>query len=433
MATHVRKPLKRPPEQGIQKEGLFTGTAQSGAARKQRAHALAEELLARGCLFIKKQVWEEAASEFRKALQMEADYPEAYNNLGLCLLYMKKNQEAIEALTEAVRLFAGWHIAEANLALAYAASGRHGEAAKHYEKSLAIKEQPAVWLSLGDVYAALGNLEKALEAYSKGVAANPSSSLGYQRVGVLHARRNNLEECEVALGKAVELDPHNVEAWAVLGAAAARKGQLAKARSCFDEAANTEKVPAPAQRGAHRLDIFREGLDKALAKWRAGMPEPPPLAICYYNLGLAQYKAADQAAAKQSFRQAAELDPAWVEPLIWSAFFEALDGNGLAARKQLERVQGLKTDDALVYELLGYIAVAMGLQKEVEAHFAVAAKRGVTIPQGHIFPDQAAPSPPPVAGGESPPAPVEQAKPANEGAEQVAESAEECPVGPDEE
>ena len=390
MATHPHRPPKRPPEQGIQKDGLFTGTAQSGTARRQRAHALAEELLARGCMFIKKQVWDEAAGEFRKALQMEANYPEACNNLGLCLLYMKKYEESLEAFKEALRLFPGWNIAEANLGLACALSGRNEDAAKHYEKSLAIKEQPALWLSLGDVYTALGNLDKAVEACKKALAGNPRSSLGYQHLGILHARRNNLDECEVALRKAVELDPGNVEAWAVLGAAAARKGQLAKARGFFEKAAQAEKVPAPAQRGAHRLEIFRAGLDKALAEWKAGMPEPPPLANCFYNLGLAQSKAGDQAAAKESFRKAAELDPAWAEPLIWSALFEALEGDGVAARKLLETSRELKTDDGLVRELLGYLAVAMGLQKEAEANFALAAKLGRIVPQEHVFPDQPA-------------------------------------------
>jgi superkiller protein 3 len=436
MAKHPHRPLKSPPEEGIQKEGLFTGTAQSGAARKQRAHALAEELLARGCLFIKKQVWDEAASEFRKALQMEANYPEALNNLGLCLLYLKKNDESIEALKQAVRLFPGWHIAEANLALSLAASGRHGEAAEHYEKSLTIKEQPAVWLSLGDVYVALGKLDQAKEAYEKALAGNPRSSIACQRLGALHARRGKFEECEAELRKAVELDPQNVEAWALLGAVAARKGQFTRARSCFDEAAHAEKLPPAAQRGAHRLEIFRAGLEKALAEWKGSVPEPPPLAVCCYNLGLAQLKAGNRTAAKDAFRQAAELNPGWPELLIWCASFEALDGNALAARKQLEAARELKPDDGRIQELLGYIGVAMGLQKEVEAHFAEAAKLGRTIPREHIFPDQP-PAPAPAQAAEkaapTPAAAPAQAEGSGAVAEQAAAGQEVCPIAPDEE
>ncbi|MGD0092885.1 MAG: tetratricopeptide repeat protein [Planctomycetota bacterium] len=387
MALPVRRPPKMP-ERGIQKDGLFAGTAQSGPARRQRAQVLAEELLDRGCLYIQKQVWEEAAAEFRKAIQMEPEYPEAFSNLGLCLIYLKKYNESIEALREAVRLFPGWYIAEANLGLACALSGRNEDAAKHYERSLTGKDQPAVWLALGDACAALGKLDRAVEAFNKALAGNPRYSLAYQHLGMLYARLGNLDGSATALTKAVEIDPNQTEALALLGAIAARNGQFAKARGFFEKAASSEKVPLAAQRGARRLAVFREGLEKAFGEWKAGMPEPPPLAMCYYNLGLAQLKAGDQAAAKESFRQASVLDPKWVEPLLWFGFFAALDGEAIDARRQWEAVRKLKPDNGLVRELLGYLAVAMNLQQEGEAHFAEAAKLGRTVPRAHIFPDQ---------------------------------------------
>src|SRR5213596_1314746 len=117
MAMRTRKPVKS--QSDIQKNGIFTGTAQAGPARPKRAHALAEELLARGCVYIQKQVCDEAAREFRKAIKMEPDYAEAYNNLGLCMLYANKAEEALEALNEALQLFPGWAVAEANLGLAH--------------------------------------------------------------------------------------------------------------------------------------------------------------------------------------------------------------------------------------------------------------------------------------------------------------------------
>jgi tetratricopeptide (TPR) repeat protein len=212
---------------------------------------------------------------------------------------------------------------------------------------------------------------------------------------MLQARRNQIDEAETALEKAVELDADNHEGWAVLGAIAARKGNLSKARGLFAKVEALEKVPAPAQRGLNRMQIFGKGIEKAFAEWKAGMPAPSPLAQCYYNLGLALLKADNQGAARNAFQQAAAADTEWFEPLVWFGFFAALDGDALSARKQWESALKLHSDNGMVWEQLGYLAVAMGLQKDSETNFAEAAKNGRTIPQEHIFPDKSVAKVPP--------------------------------------
>ena len=407
--TARRQGIKKHDE--VQQTGIFTGTAQNGPARPKRAHALAEELLARGCLFIQNQVWDEAAREFRKAIKMEPEYAEAYNNLGLCLLYAKKPQEAVEALDKALEYFPGWHIAEANLGLALARIGENDAAASTFEKSvMRRRNQPAVWLALGDVQAATGKVEKALESYEVSVSLSPKNDMAFYRIGMLQARRNKLDEAETALRKALDIEPDNAEATAVLGAISARRGRLNEARDLFTQVLEFEKVPAPAQRGMHRLQVFRQGLRKAFDEWRASMPEATPLAVCYYNLGLAHLAAGNQSEAKDAFAHVSELQPNWPEPLIWYGFFAALDGDGMAARKNWEAALKMQPNKvALLREQLGYLAVAMGLQKESEVHFTDAIKQGRKIPAEDMQPDQHANKrkPSPKMPEEPPPAPEE--------------------------
>ncbi|MCY3024104.1 MAG: hypothetical protein NTW87_34435 [Planctomycetota bacterium] len=148
------------------------------------------------------------------------------------------------------------------------------------------------------------------------------------------------------------------------------------------------------------------------------MPTPQPLATCYYDLGLALLTANDRGGAKEAFRSAAAADPKWPQPLIWFGFFAALDGDAMGARKQWEAAAKLQPQDAMLREMLGYLAVAMGLQKEGETHFADAMKLGCAIPQEDIYPDQhvkAAPSAPHAAAKKSAEA---------EGGEEEAASAE---------
>jgi Flp pilus assembly protein TadD len=55
---------------------------------------------------------------FREALQLEPDYAEAHNNLGITLASLGKLEEAIGHWREALRIKPGFADAERNLAVA---------------------------------------------------------------------------------------------------------------------------------------------------------------------------------------------------------------------------------------------------------------------------------------------------------------------------
>ena len=388
MAIKTRRPMMKKAPGEIQKAGLFTGIAQNGPARKKRAHALAEELVARGCMYLTSQVWDEAAREFRKAIKMEEDYAEAYNNLGLAMLYANKPSEAVEALETALQLFPNWHIAEVNLALALSRVNRLEESCEFYRKALQAKNaQPAVWLALGDALATLNKTDEALEAFNHAVQLNPKYDIAFHRIGMIHARRNNIEEAQASLAKALAIDPQNVDAAAVLGAISARQGDLNAARDYFAQVQDVDPMPIVAKRGMNRLQVFRNGLRLAFDEWKQGMPQPPTLAVCYYNLGLAHLLAGNDPEAKMAFQQAADLQPDWAEPVIWFGFFAALSGDANAARKYWDNGAKLEPENGMLREQLGYLAIAMGLQKEADGHFDAALNLGREIPEEDLKPD----------------------------------------------
>jgi len=383
----VMQKKPKPPDE-TKPTGIFTGTAQAGPARPQRAHALAEELLARGCLYIQNQVFDEAAREFRKAIKMDETYAEAYNNLGLCLLYANKIDEAIENFQLALQYFPNWHLAQANLALALQRVNRLEEAADCYQRSLqAKKNQPTVWLALGDVYSVMGHTDDALNTYRTAVELSPRYDLAYQRIGMIEARRNNIDEAEANLRKAIAIDPDLPDALAVLGAICARRGLLQEAGDFFAQVEGLEKVPAPAQKGIQRLEIARSGLLRAFDEWKTNVPETPSRAVCWYNLGLAQFKANNESGAREAFQNAADAQPDWPEPIIWFGFFAAMEGDAVNARKYWDQAVQLEPDNGMLREQLGYLALAMGLQKEADAHFKEALRLGRDIPKEDLKPD----------------------------------------------
>ena len=131
----------------------------------------------------------------------------------------------------------------------------------------------------------------------------------------------------------------------------------------------TDEVKVDLADGILTVALNRPDLRNAFNEWKAGMPETQPLSVCYYNLGLAHLTANNAAEAKEAFRNAADADPNWALPPIWFGFFAALDGDATAARKYWDNALKLEPDNGMLREQLGYLAIAMGLQKEADAHF----------------------------------------------------------------
>ena len=366
--------------QSPQTLGPFSGVAQDGPARKTRPVALAEELVSRGCSFIEKGIWDEAEKEFRKALKMAADYPEAYNNLGLALLYDGRPAEAYAALQEAVRRLPGWHAAEANLALALQQLERHTEAVTYYRQSLTHKsQQPQIYLSLGDALNAAGKTDEALAAYNNALDTLHNYALAHFRIGAIHARRGKMSEAETALLHAYELDSSNAEAAALLGAIAARRGNIKTAKEWFAKV-NADPAPAAAQRGRQRIALFEAAARKGLKEWKASQPGGHKLALCYYDLGLALTESGNDTEALAMFQRASQHDPNWIAPQIFIAYFAALQGNGTAAKIAFESAAAMEPDNGVIAEQLGYLALGMGATREADAQFKRAQSLGRVLP-----------------------------------------------------
>jgi tetratricopeptide (TPR) repeat protein len=78
----------------------------------------------------------EAEQEFREALALKPNSPEAHYNLGNILLRQRRPAEAEPFFREALRLKPNLAYAQFNLALSLEDQGRSGEAARAYEAYL---------------------------------------------------------------------------------------------------------------------------------------------------------------------------------------------------------------------------------------------------------------------------------------------------------
>ncbi len=110
--------------------------------------------------------YNEAIVFFRRAIDLNPDFSEAYYNLGVANEKLGKHEDSIAALKQSIRLAPDNANAHYALGYAYYQLKRYKESIGALERSLALKPDNAFALNkLGSAYCAMGNKEKAQEHY----------------------------------------------------------------------------------------------------------------------------------------------------------------------------------------------------------------------------------------------------------------------------
>ena len=123
-----------------------------------------------GDALLKKGQLDEAVTEFRKALEIDPDYPEANNNLGYALTKKGKWADAIPFYRAALRVRPNYSQAHNNLGISLAQMGRSDEALAEFREALRIDPDYAkahsnlaiVLLQLGQRDEAVAQLRETL-------------------------------------------------------------------------------------------------------------------------------------------------------------------------------------------------------------------------------------------------------------------------------
>jgi protein O-mannosyl-transferase len=119
-----------------------------------------------------------AVTSFKKALEINPEMFESYNNLGA--LYFKTNNYDVAAanLRQALRLRPEASISRFNLGLCYAGQRRYSDAAQELERVVrATPDDAEAFYELGLAYEQMGRKDEAASAYSRGQRVAKSQQL----------------------------------------------------------------------------------------------------------------------------------------------------------------------------------------------------------------------------------------------------------------
>lgn len=183
----------------------------------------------------------DAAIAYRRAIALKPELPEAHNNLGLALQQTGDHLGAIEALDEAVRLRPG------------------------YGRALANKAQSLLKLD---------RVPEAEAACRAAIAAEPQQVDGYINLGLVLLAQNRQQETVEVFRKVLELQPDDAKALSNLGVALKETGAIdeAMAMQIRAQAVAPEDATPPWNESHVRLLIgdMAVGWERYERRWGTG-------------------------------------------------------------------------------------------------------------------------------------------------------------------
>ena len=249
-----------------------------------------------------------AEPAFRAATAIKPDHAGAWFGLGMSLLALNRSTDAVDALANAVRLEPKNPLAHFGMGQAEAARRNMPAALRSFEQAYTLDPKYAqalaaaadvkqaagdtagaivlmdravatgnggtdIRLRQGMLYHAAGDADKAFQAYSAVIAAQPSGALAYNNAAALAAERKiRLDDALVWARKATALAPEESAFVGTLGMVHAARGEKAEAINALERAATLKSPRADAlfllgelREGEGRKDAAAEAYRKALA------------------------------------------------------------------------------------------------------------------------------------------------------------------------
>ena len=159
----------------------------------------------------------EAEFCFRKAIQLNPNYPNAYSNLGIILRDLGKLKEAEFSYRKAIQLNPNHTNYHYNLGNILTDLEKLKEAEFSYRKAIQLNPNFAEGhCNLGNLLKSLGKLKEAEFSYRKAIQLNPNFAEGHCNLGNLLRSLGKLRAAELLYVKTIDLDPNFVKAYSYL-------------------------------------------------------------------------------------------------------------------------------------------------------------------------------------------------------------------------
>ncbi len=257
--------------------------------------------------YIQAKAPDQALAAFGEAVQAFPNNALVFNNRGLFLQQQGRAKEAIADFSKAVELDPQFAVAYTNRGFTQLNSGKPNAAEPDFNAALTIDEnQPLVYSLRGTCRLALGNTEAALQDYLTVLKLDPQNIVAHADVGFARFFAKDLPGAQQAFDQAATSDPNlrYLNPWRLW--VAVMRGQQDVVTALSGESA--AKATA-ARDWVDHLNLFLTGQEnekQLLAATKSKDPNLQNAQMCeaYYFIAEKKSQAGDQTGAAESYRLA---------------------------------------------------------------------------------------------------------------------------------
>ena len=188
---------------------------------------------------------EQAIRLYRRAVEINPDYPDIRLHLGMELLNQGDPEEALAHLRRALELEPNSAEAHTQLGIALAATGQRDQAVSHYRRALELRPRYAVaHNNLGAELGARNDIEQAIRHLEEAIEISPGYVDARVNLGYMHAAQGDYRDAVTQYTRALGLKPDSFEAHFNLGSALHQMGDSSRAVDSFVQALQIDPLSA---------------------------------------------------------------------------------------------------------------------------------------------------------------------------------------------
>ncbi len=195
--------------------------------------------------------------------------------------------------------------------------GELDDAIDAYTKLIALKpDYYEAYNNMGLTFKNQGKLEQAIEAYNKSIAIKPDYANAYSNMGVALKVQGKLDEAIEALKKSISLKPDYPVAYYHMGSIFQYQGKLDEAIEAYNNSIALKLDYSEAYFNLGSIFHDQSKLDKAIEAYKKSISIKPDFAIAYSNMGLTFHDQGKLDKAIEAFKKSISLKPDYYEAYV---------------------------------------------------------------------------------------------------------------------
>ncbi|MDY7021446.1 MAG: tetratricopeptide repeat protein [Cyanobacteriota bacterium] len=181
---------------------------QNASPDTQQNIKLAQDYAKQGEKFFSQGCYDEAVQAYDRALQLDSNAAEVWNNRGVVLTKLQRYHEAIAAYEQALQLGSEYADAWNNRGIALGKLKYYEAAVSSHDRAISLKESYVdAWNNRGFALAQLKQYEDAINSYQKAAQLNPDFYLAWYNQARCYSVQEDVDLALESLERAMSIKP----------------------------------------------------------------------------------------------------------------------------------------------------------------------------------------------------------------------------------